>query len=818
MVLKTTFRSLKILTFFTVLALFPAVGRLHAQTRVYASSVSAESHISAGNPSANAIDQDLATRARINASTGSLLGAPQYSGYLELQFPADVPANTTTYVKVNAEQEFLSALLGGSLGGLLTDLLGNLLTGHQYFTVEAKNSGGTTVLTGNSEVTADFAGPNLRVIIDPAGNYYLAITPTQTYNRIRITNRVVATLALAENTRWFDVYDAFYDSAPANCGTPAYTSYSGSGITLDLLQLGSAGVQNPQFAIDADATNHSTLSLGLLGVGSSIEQTVYFEGPSDAADRFSVRFRLAQTLLDLNVANNIRVITYNGGTQVTNQDLSTLLTLNLLNLQGGQITTIPINPGAPIDRVTVQFFSLVSASVAQNLDFYGVTRVPAPPTLNPATNTTVCSGSTASLLASTSAVNELRWYDAATGGTLLATVAAGSPFVTPALTANTTYYVAAARVGCTEESARLAVAVTINIVATPTTLNTTQEFCSFTLPTLAQVQVNEAGVVFYDAATGGNLLPLTTALTNGTIYYAALVNTVTNCESAVRLAITVNLNNLCGVTLNLKVMLQGALFGVSDGLMRDNLRQLGHIPLNQPYSSALNARFTHVNGGGNEVTTQAVLDANAGTGNAIVDWVFVEMRDAANSQTVIRTVSALVQRDGDVVAADGGPLNVEGLPGSFYVSVKHRNHFGALASQLLTVANDAVTLDFTTLTDANIYATTGYTGQEAMATVGSIRALYSGNANFDTQVKYDGAANDRQVAAGQVLSYPDNNAQILNFANATGYFSGDVNMDGKVLYDGANNDRQLILNIVITYPLNQNTLINYNGMFEQIPQ
>jgi len=817
MALKTTLKKFKILTLLTIMLLLTSQNDVNAQTRIYASSVIAEDHIAAAFPSGNATDQNLATRARINASAGVILGEAPYTGHLELEFANIIPAETTTYVKLNAEQQFLSALLGGSLGDLLNDLLGNLLIGNQNFTVQAKN-GATVVLTGDTATASDFAGDRLRVVVDATGNYFLAITPASDYKSIRFTNRVNAVISLSANTRWLDVFEAFYVSAPANCGNAAFTSFSGTGISLDLLQLGTAGVLNPQNAIDTDATNFSTLSLGLLGVGSSVEQTVYFEGPSAATDQFMVRIRLAQTLLDLNVVNDIRVISYLGADEVSNQSLATLLSLNLLNLQGNAITNIPVSPGAPVDRITVRFFSLVGASVSQNLYFYGALRTPALPIIDPASvNAVVCSGATASLTATTGAGNELRWYTTPTGGTAT-TVASGSPFVTPAITANTTFYVAAAKIGCPEESARVAVNVTIDVVAPPTTLNTTQQFCSFTLPTLANLQVNEAGVVFYDAATGGNLLPLTTALTNGTVYYAAAINPVTTCQSTTRLAITVNLNTLCAVTLNLKVLLQGPLFGVSDGLMRDDLRTMGNIPLNQPYSAALNARFTHVGGGGTEVTTQAVLNANAGTANAIVDWVFVEIRSQANIQTVIRTVSALVQRDGDIVAADGGALNVPGLPASFYVAIKHRNHFGALATDVQAVTAGAVAVDFTTLANDDLFSLPGYSGQEAMATVNGVRALYTGNANFDTQVKYDGAANDRQTAAGQVLSFPDNTAQILNYANTTGYFSGDVNMDGKVLYDGANNDRQLILNIILTYPLNQNTLINYNGMFEQIPQ
>ncbi|PZR23312.1 MAG: hypothetical protein DI539_03405 [Flavobacterium psychrophilum] len=811
MVLKTTPKNQTLFLLFAVaLFLIPYTG--NAQTRVYANSAT---FFQADNVP-QSYDQNMTTAAQVRASTGILVGVGAYSGYVELQYPGLVPANTTSYVKITTDDNLLPSLLGGSLGGLLADVLGAVLIGNQEFTVEAKNNT-TVVLDGDSNVVADFAGDRLKIVINPAGEYFIAITPASAYNRIRLTNRVGSLLGL-NNVKTLNVFEAYYVSAPANCGTPAFTSFSGSGITLDALQLGTAGVQNPQFAIDANTTNFSVLSLGLLGVGSTVSQTVYFEGLSGATDQFNVRLRAVGTLLDLNLANNVRVMSYNGGTQVTNQTLSSLLTLNLLNMQGGVITTIPVNPGAPVDRIVVSFTSLVGASVAQNLEFYGVTRTVAPPTITPPVGGSyfACSGGTASLIATTTAGNELRWYTTATGGTAT-TVASGVPFVTPALTATTTFYVAAAKIGCPEESSRVAVPVTVTTVPPPTTTNASQQFCSFASPTVASLQVNEPGVTFYDAATNGNLLPPATPLTNNTIYYATLTDGATGCQSTTRLAITVTLTATCDVTLTLKAMLQGALFNSSGGLMRDNLREGGYIPLNQPYSSALNARFNHIGGGGTEVTTNAVLQANAGTGNAIVDWVFVEVRDAAAPQTVIRTVSALIQRDGDIVAANGGPLVVN-LPSTFRISVKHRNHFGALYNQVLTATNQAVTLDFTTLTDANLYASAGFTGQQAMATVGGIRALYTGNANYDTQVKYDGSANDRQVSASQVLSHPGNASQILNYSNATGYFSGDVNMDGKVLYDGANNDRQLILNIIVTYSLNTNILANYNGMSEQVPQ
>lgn len=820
MVLKITPKTPKILILLFILPLMFISNNAGAQTRVFATTITSQSNV---DNAALATDTNLATGATVRGSSGRLLPLPikaAYAGNLEIKFASTLPANTTTYVKIATDENLLPSLLGGSLGDLLSGVLGAVLIGNQEFSIQAKNSAllpaNPVVLQGDSQDDDDFAQARLRLIIDAAGAYYIAITPNAAYDSISLTNRVLTLLAVGENIKNLTVYGAYYVSAAANCGSAAFTSFDGSGITLAALQLGV--VQNPEFAIDASTTNFSTLGMGVVGVGSTVEQTVYFEGNSLASDSFTVRFRLAQNLVDANVANSIRVISYRGGTEVSNDVLSSLLTLNLLTLQGGQIMSIPVNPGQAIDRITLRFGSVLGISVAQSLDFYGITKTAGRPTVTAGSlNQQICRGSAASLTATTDSANELRWYNAATGGTLLATVAYNAAY-TPSPTVTTTYYVAAARIGCTDESARAAAIVTVNTTATPTTINATQQFCGFSDPTIANLQVNETGAIFYAAATGGTALPSTTPLVDGTTYYAVIVNPVTNCESFVRLAITVDLQDLCGVTLNLKVMLQGALFGVSDGLMRDNLRAQGLIPLNQPYSAALNARFTHVNGGGTETTTNTVLNANAGTGNAIVDWIFIEIRDSANPLTVLKTASALLQRDGDIVAFNGGTLKIDALPESFYVVIKHRNHFGTMEAQPVTVVSEQVTLDFTTLADANIYTQAGFTAQNAMVTVGSVKALYSGNANYDIRVKYDGVANDRQTAAGQVLSHVNNAGHVLNFSNATGYLSGDINMDGKVLYDGASNDRQIILSTIIGYSQNTNGLNNFNGMLEQLPQ
>lgn len=86
-----------------------------------------------------------------------------------------------------------------------------------------------------------------------------------------------------------------------------------------------------------------------------------------------------------------------------------------------------------------------------------VITAPSPPT---ASGTSVCSGLTATLSASGAGAGEgYKWYDQSSGGNLLTT---GSSYVTPALTAGTTYYVRKYNTTSLCESASTAVTVTVN--------------------------------------------------------------------------------------------------------------------------------------------------------------------------------------------------------------------------------------------------------------------------------------------------------------------------------------------------------------------
>lgn len=79
---------------------------------------------------------------------------------------------------------------------------------------------------------------------------------------------------------------------------------------------------------------------------------------------------------------------------------------------------------------------------------------------------------------------------------------------------------------------------TVNVIAPPTcpapTGNAAQTVCGS--GTLADLVVTGSSIVWHDAATAGNVLPSTTAIVSGTIYYAS--QDLTTCVNGDRLAVT----------------------------------------------------------------------------------------------------------------------------------------------------------------------------------------------------------------------------------------------------------------------------------------
>ncbi|MCL2245628.1 MAG: hypothetical protein FWC10_00720 [Lentimicrobiaceae bacterium] len=123
--------------------------------------------------------------------------------------------------------------------------------------------------------------------------------------------------------------------------------------------------------------------------------------------------------------------------------------------------------------------------------------------------------------------NKIVWYLKATGGEPLSTA-----FV---LQDGATYY-AAQTAGACESATRTAVTVHITEPLAPLAVDT-QAICG--KATIADIVITGCGIRWYDAATVGNLLPLSTSLEAGKSYWAA--QSSGNCEGA-RIKITVTNN------------------------------------------------------------------------------------------------------------------------------------------------------------------------------------------------------------------------------------------------------------------------------------
>ncbi|MEP0265924.1 hemagglutinin protein [Dokdonia sp.] len=242
-----------------------------------------------------------------------------------------------------------------------------------------------------------------------------------------------------------------------------------------------------------------------------------------------------------------------------------------------------------------------------------------------------------------------------------------------------------------------------------------------------------------------------------------IVYTIGEAHIAERTAATLSISEgfivpqLINIRIHPIVFLQGAYTNPNTGeelLMRDDLRIASSIliPTTSPYDST---------------TCNASVFTTTGA-NAIVDWILIELRDANDASNVLVSQSALLQRDGDIVATDGtSPVTINSISGDYYVAVRHRNHLGILTASTVSLSETVTNLDLS----ADINVVTG--GALALRDMGNgVFAMYAGDVNTD----------------GSILNTDITNA--LSVSGGINMYSGsDANMDGNIL----NTDIALII-------------------------
>lgn len=206
-----------------------------------------------------------------------------------------------------------------------------------------------------------------------------------------------------------------------------------------------------------------------------------------------------------------------------------------------------------------------------------------------------------------------------------------------------------------------------------------------------------------------------------------------------------------------KVFLQGAMLNPITGeenWMRDDLRaNAGVYGPTSPY-------------GDGAMITESVGTDDVGA-NSMVDWIWVELRDATDPTIVIAGKSAVLQRDGDIVdVADDRvtPLSFDVPSKNYYVVIQHRNHLAIRSANSIALSNTTTSINLsndTALIDG---------GTNALVDMGSgIFAMIGGDYDENGQIQNS-----------------DVNEVIQKLGNS-GYNRADLDMNGQIQNTDINN-------------------------------
>jgi gliding motility-associated-like protein len=503
-------KYLFLLIFFSI-TVISSKSYAQAQQRVYAST---EAHNAFGvacigcgvTNATNVTDQNVNTFSTINTT----LALGGY--YQELIFPVgDLPgASRGAVVKLSAPSLLTVSLLGGVK---LRAYNGNNPVG-----VEVSASDGLLSL---------LASGNQSEVFIPA--------PNATYDRIRISVQGVLTVLNAIN-----VYHAYFlkSATNVNCDGAIDELHGISGTVAAL-----GGVTDPSNAIDGNDNTFSVLTSGV-GLAGFAQQTIIFPGLSLSGDSVRMVVSTGASLLTVGLLGSVEVQTFNGNLPgATLNNAGGLLSLRLLS-PGSNFGILTFAPSAPFDRVQLRVGG--TASVLGSVNLHEVTRIMPLPTsinINNTVSTTgvACAGNGVVLSITSPELNATyTWYTQASGGT----GTTGTSFTPTGLAAGiNNFYVTGKRAGCTNETPRKLIKITVN--------NPTLPVASIPLPicsgSKASLTVNTvAGETYRWYETEAGLIPvftgstfLTPELTADKSYYVASV--IGDCVSArTKVDVTVN--------------------------------------------------------------------------------------------------------------------------------------------------------------------------------------------------------------------------------------------------------------------------------------
>ena len=199
-----------------------------------------------------------------------------------------------------------------------------------------------------------------------------------------------------------------------------------------------------------------------------------------------------------------------------------------------------------ISSTTIYYAEAWSGSCASTTRTAVTATVNTIPTVSSGTDGDRCGTGTVDLSAVVSS-GTVRWYDAASGGSLVGTSASGATWTTPSISSTTIYYAEAIDGSCSSTS-RTAVTATVTTIPTVSSVTDGDRCGTGTVDLIANASTGT--IRWYDAASGGSLVGTSASgatwtspsISSTTVYYAEALNGV--CASASRTAVTATVNTI----------------------------------------------------------------------------------------------------------------------------------------------------------------------------------------------------------------------------------------------------------------------------------
>lgn len=349
-------------------------------------------------------------------SSSAFIYASSADAWLQLKYEKEIPAGKTTFVRIE-------------IPNLTKQNLNSIITVEGYKNASSVNNGVKlastveTLFTQNGQET------------------YLAVTPIEAYNSVRI-------ILHPANTA--NIYNAFTDYDPTDCGTGWTTSYKTESLEATIIDPAST-VNFSIRAVDDDKSTFSTINIQDQQKQVIVSQTIYFSSLGNATDL--LRLYLSEPAGISRTSTQATAQLYYNNTPAGN----TVDILKILSL-GGTVYPLEIAPGIPFDRVTINITLNSNANHNYSLNIHEAQVLPVTPILS-LSSTQFCQDET-EIISISNPIDGLQynWYD----GISLSPISQSTSYSTTMLPVGVhEIKVTASRPGCPQSTPATAT-ITIN--------------------------------------------------------------------------------------------------------------------------------------------------------------------------------------------------------------------------------------------------------------------------------------------------------------------------------------------------------------------